>query len=811
MLISFDWLKTLIDLKESPQEIADLLTFSGLEVEGLEEQEAIKGGLKGIVIGEVLTCVAHPDADRLKVAMVDIGEDEPKQIVCGAPNVEAGQKVIVATVNAMLYPKDHEPFKIKKSKIRGQVSEGMICAEDEIGVGASHDGIMVLDTNLPNGTQASEYFHLSSDTILEIGLTPNRADAASHYGVARDLKALLHREVVFPDLTSFKPGTDDFEVEVMNLKACPRYSGVVMKGVKVAASPDWLQRRLCTIGINPTNNVVDVTNFVLHELGQPLHAFDLAQVGNKIVVKTGLGGQKFTTLDDKERTLLDEDLMICNTNKPMCIAGTLGGKTSGVSELTTDIFLESAYFSPDYVRKTAQKHNIKTDASFRYERGTDPEITIKALQRAALLILKVAGGSISSKVIDIYPKPIAPFNVEVKQSYLDTIIGKSIGREKMMSILTSLDIQVLNERSEKIKSTLASFDGEYHEITYELSVPSYRVDVQRPADIAEEILRIYGYNNVELSNLNTSYFADSRNPEKHQFKDTISDVLSGMGYHEMITNSLSNSDYYQDTELLVPILNFNSEDLDVMRSKMVYSGLEVIARNVNRKYANLKLYEFGKVYAQTETGYSEKELLALYLTGVQTEESWVQASTSTDFIQLYMVVSAIFERVGWADITVVKNDIEDCVGGVSLVRNGKEVAVMGLVKPSVSEKIGVNQPVWMAQLDWVQITKKYKDSTRFEELSKFPEVRRDLSLVIDKQVTFAEIEAIARKQERTLLKRINIFDVYEGKELGEGKRSYSVSFILQDAEKTLQDNVIDKVMNKLISAYEEEVGALIRK
>ena len=795
MLISFDWLKTLIDIKKSPEEISDLLTFSGLEVEGLQEVESVKGGLKGIVIGEVLTCEKHPDADKLKVTTVDLGLEEPKQIVCGAPNVATGQKVVVATVNCTLYPEGHEPFKIKKSKIRGQVSEGMICAEDEIGLGASHDGIMVLDTDMPNGTPAAEFFNLSSDYVIEIGLTPNRADGASHFGVARDIKALTGEIVNLPNVDEFKEETEDFDISVQNTEACPRYSGVVIKGVEVKPSPEWMQKRLRAIGINPTNNVVDATNYVLHELGQPLHAFDLAAVGNKIVVKTGLAGTKFTTLDEKERTLLEDDLMICNATEPMCIAGTLGGSKSGVTDSTTDIFLESAYFDAAYVRKSAMKHTIKTDASFRYERGTDPNITIYALKRAALLIQEIAGGEVTSKVVDVYPNPIADFEFEVKHSYINTIIGKELKEEKVESILNSLDIEITSK-----------YDG-----VWKVKVPPYRVDVTRPADIAEEVLRIYGYNNIELSDLSTDYFAHSKYPEKHQLKETVSETLNGFGYTEIITNSLTNSNYYEDKNELVNILNYNSEDLDVMRKTMIHSGLEVLVRNINRKNANLKFYEFGKTYSLVEEKYVEKEKLSFYLTGNKNDESWGEASKNAEFVNLYTAVSSILERTGFADVQLVNTTNDEISAGASIQYNKREIGVMGLMKGSEVERLGVDQQVWYAELDWQYISKKYKDKSKFSPLSKFPAVRRDLSLVVDRSVTFAEIEKIAQKYVKGLLQEVNVFDVYEGDKLEAGKKSYSVNFILQDAEKTLNDKVIDKIHSKLIDAYEKEIGAVIRR
>ena len=793
MLISFNWLKTLIDIHESPQEIADSLTFSGLEVENIEEVESVKGGLKGLVIGEVLSCEKHPDADKLKITTIDIGENEPKPIVCGAPNVEVGQKVVVATVNSTLYPTNGEPFKIKKSKIRGQISEGMICAEDEIGLGTSHKGIIVLETQLPNGAPAADFFELSSDFIFEIGLTPNRADGASHYGVARDLKALLNRELNLPSIIEFKEGTENFDVTIENTLACPRYSGIVIKDVNIAPSPEWLQKRLRAIGINPTNNVVDATNYILHELGQPLHAFDLAEVGDKIIVKNGLN-DKFKTLDDKERTLNLDDLMICNSKKPLCIAGVLGGATSGVQSTTTNIFLESAYFSADSIRKTAMKHGIKTDASFRYERGTDPNITVFALKRAALLITSIAGGYVSSKLIDIYKEPIKNFNFEVNINYLNTIIGKKIPYNTLEKILNSLEIKT------NLKDDILI-----------VSVPPYRVDVTRPADIAEEILRIYGYNNIELTHLSTQFFANSIHPEKHHIKETVSELLNGLGYHEIITNSLTNSAYYDDKKNLVNILNFNSEELNVMRKTLIYNGLEILTRNINRKQNNLKLYEFGKTYHYTENKYIEKEKLVFFCSGNQHDESWVQPAKKSTLIDLQSVVISTLHRAGLNNIKFIKNTSIYSSASASIQYNSKEIGIIGLIKQAELNKFNINQEVWYAELDWQHVAKKYKNKVIFNPLSKFPEVRRDLSLVIEKSVTFNEIEAIARKYERNILQQINIFDVYEGDKLEPNKKSYAVSFILQDDNKTLNDKAIDSVMNKLISAYEKELGAIIRR
>ena len=607
MKISLSWLKQFIELTESPEKISELLTNSGLEVEGLEEIETIPDGLKGLVIGEVLTCEKHPNADKLSVTTVDIGQDEPSPIVCGAPNVAAGQKVVVAAVGATLYPAEGEPFKIKKAKIRGEASQGMICAEDEIGLGQSHEGIMVLDTELPNGTPASEYFNIESDYAFEIGLTPNRADAASHMGAARDLKALLNRPIQLPKIelpTSI--GNNPIAVSLENYEACPRYSGLTIRGVNVIDSPDWLQNRLRSIGINPTNNIVDITNFILHGLGQPMHAFDAGAIkGNKVIIKNLSEGSTFTTLDEKERKLAASDLMICNESEGMCIAGVFGGIKSGITENTTDIFLESAYFSPDSIRKTAQGHQLKTDASFRYERGTDPNITVYALRYAAQLVLEIAGGEIHGDLVDLYPEAIKDFSIEASYSRIDQLIGKHIGKERIKEILESLDITVEDLDEDNFKAT----------------VPPYRVDVQREADLVEEVLRIYGLNNIELSDtLNSTFLSEFPQRDADAIQLELSKILTGNGYNEIVTNSLTKSSYAEETESLsseynVNILNFLSEELNVMRQTMTYGGLEVIERNTKRKLRNLRLFEFGTTYQCKNDKYKEREHLTLYITG----------------------------------------------------------------------------------------------------------------------------------------------------------------------------------------------------
>ncbi|UII29772.1 phenylalanine--tRNA ligase subunit beta [Fulvivirga ulvae] len=805
MKISLNWLKDYININQSPEEISKLLTDTGLEVEGLENFEQVKGGLKGLVIGEVLTCEKHPNADKLSVTTVDIGSDNPVPIVCGAPNVAKGQKVVVATVGATLYPEGHDPFQIKKAKIRGEVSEGMICAEDEIGLGISHDGIMVLDTDLPNGTPAAEYFNLTDDIVIEIGLTPNRADAASHIGVARDLKAAIKTAVHWPEVGDFKIDNTDnaIEVSVENTEACPRYSGVTISGVEVKESPSWLKQRLEAIGVAPINNVVDATNYVLHEMGQPLHAFDADEIkGKKVLVKTLPQGTTFTTLDEKERKLQNTDLMICNgDSEGMCIAGVFGGTKSGVKDSTKNIFLESAYFSADYVRKTAQHHQLKTDASFRYERGTDPEITVHALKRAALLIKELGGGSISSEVVDIYPEKIKNFEVPIKFKNIDRLIGKHIARDRIFEILNLLDIGTHKESDE----------------SFVASVPPYRVDVQREADVIEEILRIYGFNNVELPEfVKSDYLADFPARDRNKTQKSITELLVSNGFYEIMTNSLTRPSYAEqaadlDEKHSVVILNKLSEDLGVMRQSMLYSGLEVAMHNINRRQTNLRFFEFGKTYFMQEGDYKESNRLAIYMTGDIENENWINKTRKVAFHDISHMLHLVVGRLLGKELkTDVTHDFPFDYG-LKMLLNDKELGKVGKVNAGMARKAGLKQEIFYADIDWDLLLKKTNNNIVYEEVSKFPEVRRDLSLVIDKKVSFEEIREIAQNNEQRLLRSINVFDVYEGENIDKDKKAYAISFILQDKEKTLTDKVIDKTMTKLMSSFESDLGAIIRK
>jgi phenylalanyl-tRNA synthetase beta chain len=804
MRISFDWLKQLFPTDKPAQEIGQFLTDAGLEVEGIETFEVVPGGLQGIVVGEVLTCAKHPDADKLSVTTVDTGDGEPKHIVCGAPNVAAGQKVVIATVGATLYPAGGEPFQIKKSKIRGAVSEGMICAEDEIGLGSSHAGIMVLDTDLPNGTPAAQYFGLASDDVFEIGLTPNRADAASHLGVARDLQALLNAPYQLPNISGFQVSNTSLPitVEVENTEACPRYAGVTISGVTVQDSPAWLQRRLRAIGLSPINNVVDATNYVLHELGQPLHAFDAAKIkGGKIIVKNATEGTKFTTLDSIERTLRSEDLTISNAEEPMVLAGVFGGLQAGVTSETQNIFLESAYFSPAGIRKTSQVHGLKTDSSFRYERGTDPDMVILALKRAALLIQEIAGGVISSEIVDVYPQPIQPQQITLRYSRVQQLIGQYIEPAHIKAILTNLGIEIISENEEHLA----------------LSIPAYKVDVTREADVIEEILRIYGYNNIILSeNLAADFLAKFPNPDPEIITSRVADALAANGYLEMFTNSLTNSNYYKDAEgnvpaELVPILNYNSEDLDAMRLTLVYSGLEVLRHNINRRQRDLKVFELGKVYRKDGEKYKENNYLVLFMTGNKAGESWQQASAKASFHDLATQVQQTLTLCRQTNFTTKPTEDPYLAGGVTYHKGDITLAHVGLVKESVCKQADVKEQVWYAELNWDYLLRNYKDKLMFEELSKFPEVRRDLSLVVDKAVTFEQIKQVAQRVERKLLQDVNAFDVYEGDKIESGKKAIAVSFTLQDKQQTLTDKVIDSTMGRLMQQFEHQLGAVIRK
>ncbi|GHA75120.1 phenylalanyl-tRNA synthetase beta subunit [Pontibacter akesuensis] len=805
MLISFDWLKQLIPTDKTAEEIGVLLTGSGLEVEGIHTFDLVQGGLEGIVLGEVLTCERHPDADRLNITTVDIGADEPSQIVCGAPNVAAGQRVVVATVNSTLYPSEGEPFKIKKSKIRGAASEGMICAEDEIGIGASHAGIMVLDTDLPNGTPAAKFFGLGSDKVFEIGLTPNRADAASHFGVARDLQALLDESAQLPKVGDFKVNNTSrsIAVEVQNTEACPRYAGVTITGLKVGPSPEWMQKRLRAIGLSPINNVVDVTNYVLHELGQPLHAFDADKItGKKIVVKTVEEGTTFKTLDGVERKLGANDLMICNAEEPMAIGGVFGGEDSGVTEETNSIFIESAYFSPDWVRRTGMNHGLKTDASFRFERGTDPNMVILALKRAALLVQEVAGGEVSSEIVDVYPEAIENREIRLSIERTHMLIGQHIGTERIKTILEDLGIQVTHETETHLT----------------LSVPPFKVDVTREADVVEEILRIYGFNNIQMDeNLATTYLAKFPKPYAENVVEAISNYIADNGFHEIITNSITNSNYYEpagEAEMagLVKVVNYNSEDLDVLRKSMVFSGLEVLRRNINRRQRELKLFELGKVYEQREGDYKESRRLSLYMAGNTTAESWKQPSIKSAFHDMAGVVQNVLRKLNAGDFEVQPLQENSYMRqGIAYVKNGTVVAELGVLDAGVTRFMEVKEQVWYAELNWDYLLKKYKDKLVAEELPKFPEVRRDLSLVLDRNVTFDQLKQLAFKVERKLLQSVNVFDVYEGDKIEAGKKAYALSFTLQDKQQTLTDKVIESTMNRLMQQFEKQLGAFIRK
>jgi phenylalanyl-tRNA synthetase beta chain len=803
MTISYNWLKDYIEIPESAEEIGKVLTSTGLEVEKVEEHETVKGGLKGLVIGEVLTCTKHPNADKLSLTAVNVG-DRVLPIVCGAANVAAGQRVVVALPGTTVHPSKGEPFTIKNAKIRGEQSEGMICAEDEIGLGESHAGIMVLDTNVPNGTPAAEYFKIASDYIFEIGLTPNRADATSHIGTARDIKASKNRTIQWPSVEAFAVENKNLPiaVEIENTEACPRYSGVTISGIKVQDSPDWLKNRLLSIGLTPINNIVDITNFICHELGQPMHAFDADQIaGGKVIVKNLPAGSKFTTLDNKERTLLPTDLMICNAQEGMCIAGVFGGVKSGITAATKNIFLESAYFAPDAVRKTSMHHQLKTDASFRYERGTDPNITVYALKRAALLVKEIAGGTISSDVVDIYPIKIENRVFEVKDKNINRLIGKAIPREEIFSILERLDIAVTDKKEDR----------------FTVSVPPYRVDVVQEADITEEILRIYGFNNIELAaTASTDYLAEFPVKSIDKFKRTLGEMLVGNGFYEIWTNSLTNHAYQQKHKLTfkgeaVEILNKLSEEQGILRQTLLFTGLEVLSYNINRKQKDLKLYEFGKIYYKEAGKYQEEERLAIYLSGNTETENWQHKTQAVTYYDLAQQVQHVLQKCG---VTNFKQEtIQDQLleYGSKLMRGNQEIGKLGKVKPALVKDFGVKQEIFYAELNTALLFQAANPKLVIKEVVKFPEVRRDLSLVIDKHISFSEISNIVHETEKRFIRNIITFDVYEGDKIPEGKKAYALGFTLLDETKTLTDEEIDKTMNKLMKAFEEKLGAVIRK
>jgi len=806
MKISYNWLKQFIKIDWQSEETSALLTDLGLEVEVVEKYQSVKGGLEGIVVGHVLTCAPHPDADRLKITTVDLGNGTPVQIVCGASNVAAGQKVPVATIGTILYDKDGEAFTIKKGKIRGQESHGMICAEDEIGLGTSHDGIMVLDESLQPGTPAATVFKIENDEVFEIGLTPNRADAMSHLGTARDLRAGMlqkgtHVELITPSVSKFRVDkrTLKIDIDVKDSKLVPRYCGVTISGITVKPSPTWLQNRLKAIGLNPKNNIVDVTNYVLHELGQPLHAFDAAKISGKVIVKTVPSGTKFTTLDEVERSLHEEDIMICDEKGPLCIAGVFGGKESGVSESTNAIFLESAYFNPVSIRKTAKRHQLSTDASFRFERGIDPSITEYALKRAALLIQEVAGGEITSDVIDVYPKKVEDFSVFLNFNKVTKIIGQEIPKDTIKKILVSLDI--------KVNSVSDSGLG--------LTIPAYRVDVQREIDVIEEILRVYGYNNIKFSNKVNATVANSPRTEDYKIQNVVATQLNSQGFHEMMANSLTTANYIQLSEMLkeehnVTMLNPLSSDLATMRQSLLFSGLEAISYNINRKNTDLKLFEFGKTYHNYPSGYEEQKHLTLFLTGNRNQETWTASQKPTDFFLFKGYVNAVLERLGIQKIQNQPLTSDVFSEGIAISIGKDTIVEMGVVKKSILKHFGIKQEVFFADFDWAAILKLISNKIKFTEIPKYPEVRRDLALLIDQTVTYESIYTIAKQTEKSLLKNIDLFDVYEGNNLPEGKKSYALSFSIQDNSKTLTDEQIDKIMSKLQKNFETELGAVLR-
>ena len=808
MKISYNWLKQFLQVDWEENKTSELLTDLGLEVEGIETKESIKGSLEGILVGEVLTCVQHPNADRLKITTVDLGTGDPVQIVCGAPNVAAGQKVPVATIGTTLYDDKGVGFKIKKGKIRGEESHGMICAEDELGLGTSHDGILILNKKLKVGTPAAEVFNIETDQVFEIGLTPNRADAMSHYGVARDFRAGLIQHGI--NLELITPSVSDFhveqrrlriDVEVENKDLAPRYCGISIVDVEVKDSPEWIQNRLKSIGITPKNNIVDITNYVLHELGQPLHAFDASKIkGNKVIVKTLAQGTKFTTLDEVERELHSEDIMICDAeSNPLCIAGVFGGINSGVSEKTTSIFLESAYFNPVSIRKTAKRHALNTDASFRFERGIDINFTEYALKRAALLIEEYAGGKVASDVMDFYPEKIEDFQVFLSYESAFRLIGQEIDKETIKNILASLEIKISSETEGGLG----------------LTIPSYRVDVQREADIIEEILRVYGYNNIKFSHkLNTSISFNSN--KDVSLENIVANQLTTLGFNETMANSLTKEEYSSFSENLksefnVTMLNPLSNDLKVMRQSLLFSGLESISYNLNRKNNSLKLYEFGKTYHKYEKGYQEDKHLTIFVSGARTKDTWTSLTQNSEFFYLKGIVMSILERIGVTNIKTspVKSDVFS--EGIVLSLGKNKLVEFGVIKKKILKEFGIKQEVLFADFDWTSILSiSGKKKIKVSMLPKFPSVKRDLALLLDQKITFKEIYDLAFQSERNLLKDVGLFDVYQGDKLPEGKKSYAVSFLLQDNNKTLEDRQIDKIMQKLQQSFEKNLGAVLR-
>ena len=820
MNISYNWLKRYIETDLPAEEVARILTDIGLEVEGFEKIETVKGGLRGVVVGQVVTCTDHPDSDHLHVTTVDVGTGEPLQIVCGAANCRAGLKVLCATVGAVLYPNGgDEEFKIKRSKIRGVESLGMLCAEDELGIGPSHEGIVELPADAPVGMAAKEYLRVEDDYLIEVGLTPNRVDAASHIGVARDLAAYLRSrgertEVKWPDVSAFAVDNHDLPVaiRVENHEACPRYVGVTVSGCKIGPSPEWMQNCLRAAGINPKNNLVDITNFVLFELGQPLHAFDAAKIeGREVVVRTCAEGTPFVTLDGVERKLTDKDLMICSAERPMCIAGVFGGLDSGISETTTDVFIESAYFNPVWVRKTAKRFGLNTDSSFRFERGIDPNLQVYAAKRAALLMKELAGGTISSEITDICPVPAADFVFDISFARINALIGKEITQETVRTILAALEVKILSE----------------HEGRLTVAVPPYRVDVQREADLIEDILRIYGYNNVEIPARVRSTLSYAPKPDRNRLVNLAADFLTDNGFTEIMSNSLTKAAYYEGLtacppERCVRILNPLSADLNVMRQTLLFNMLEAVCLNINHKNGDLKLYEFGNCYFYDEAkrteenhlaAYSEEYRLAIAVTGIATPQSWNTKPAKASFFTLRAVAEKLLRRFG-IDIYALKSEPTQSdlfAEGLTMSLNGKELLQIGVVSGKFRRLTDVKQEVYYLEMNFdalVRSTKKHRIAA--EELSKFPEVKRDLALLVDRDVTFAALRSVALATERKLLKNVSLFDVYEGDKLPEGKKSYALSFILEDKTRTLDDKTIERVMANLTRQFEQQCGAQVR-
>ena len=816
MNISYKWLKEYVDFDLTPQQVCDALTSTGLEVDALEEVQSIKGGLKGLYVGKVLTCEMHPNSDHLHVTTVDLGKGEPSQIVCGAPNVAAGQKVIVADLGCVLYDGDQE-FVIKKSKLRGVESNGMICAEDEIGIGTDHSGIIVLPEDAQVGMPAAEYYHLESDWLIEVDITANRADALSHWGVARDLYAWLIQNGY--QTATHKPSTEAFKVDnhdlpikvrIENTEACKRYACVSVTDCEVKESPEWLKNKLTTIGLRPINNIVDITNYVMMALGQPLHCFDADMVkGHQIVVKTMPEGTPFQTLDGVEHKLSDRDLAICNTEEPMCIAGVFGGKGSGTYETTKNVVLESAYFHPTWIRKSARRHGLSTDASFRFERGIDPNGTIEALKYAAILCQQLAGGKVSMDIKDVYPEKIEDPVVELKYDYVHSLIGKEIGVENIKNICQSLEMKILKEDAEGLT----------------IQVPAYRVDVQRPCDVVEDILRIYGYNNVEIpTQLKSSLVIKGEEDQKHKLANLVSEQLVGEGFNEILNNSLTKSAYYDDKQdTLVHIMNPLSSDLNVMRQTLLFGGLESIAHNANRKNGNCRFFEFGNVYffnpekkddENPMNAYKEEYHLGLWLTGKRVEGSWAHADEDSSFAELSAYVENIFARIGVQPGMLVRKKSENKIFSAGLTienRGGKLIGELGVLSKKVQKTADIDTTVYYCEMNWTALMKLIRNQkVLYTEIAKYPAVSRDLALLIDQNIEFAQIEEIARQTEKKLLKKVELFDVYEGKNLPAGKKSYAVNFILQDTEKTMGDKQIEAIMNKLIANLKQKLGAELR-